>query len=220
MRIAVGVPTLSNFKGLAELFASLWGAEYTPFVVANWTENIGVSKAWNEILNATLDFDVTLICNDDVVFSREGLNNLVRSWEEAPADAIMLTASTVFDFEGPRYVPAPDYSCFAVRPQLYRDKIGLFDENFERGYFEDNDSHYRIKLAGYEAYRDHLSVITHKGSQTQNANPNNPVVPPEMFERNRSYFVRKWGGSPSEETFKNPYGDVSKDWKYWHGQNT
>lgn len=214
MRIAVGIPTLSNFKGLAELFASLWGEEYTPFVVANWKENIGVSAAWNEIINATVDFDYTVICNDDIVFSQYALRNLVRSYEDYPEDAIMVTASTVFDAEGPRYVAAPDYSCFAIRPYIYREKIGLFDENFTPAYFEDNDSHYRIKLAGYEAYRDHLSVITHKGSQTQNANPDKPVVTSQMFEKNRAYYTEKWGGWPGKEKYTTPYNG-GKDWRYW-----
>lgn len=215
LRIAIGVPTLNNFRGLAELFASLWGEEYTPFVVNNWTHNNGVSKAWNEILRATLNFDVTVICNDDIVFDQHALNNLVRSWDEVPKDALMVTASTVFDIEGPRYIEAPDYSCFAIKPSVYMETIGLFDENFTPAYFEDNDSHYRIKLAGHEAYRDHMSFITHKGSQTQNANPDKPIVTSQMFEKNRAYYVEKWGGRPGEEKLKVPYGDTSKDWKYW-----
>lgn len=216
LRIAIGVPTLNNFRGLAELFASLWGEEYTPLVVSNWVDNIGVSRAWNEILRTAIlhNYDLVLIVNDDVVFRPSSFKSLVASWDDRPQDAIMVTGCTDPEVDM-GFAPAPDYSCFMVDPLNYVRQIGWFDENFTPAYFEDNDSHYRIKVAGYEAYRFNGATIMHKGSQTQNANPNTPIVTPPMFEKNRAYYVEKWGGRPGEEKLKVPYGDTSKDWKYW-----
>lgn len=214
MKVAIGIPTLSNFKGLAELFASLWGEDYTPFVVSNWAENIGVSGAWNEILRATQSYDFVVICNDDIIWHRHSFQWLIDGWSNRPDDAILV--SGVNGSGSPfGYYKSPDYSCFGINPQEYLNKVGWFDENFTPAYFEDNDSHYRIKLSGYEAYSYSAAGITHKGSQTQNADPKKPVVPPKMFENNRSYYKSKWGGSPGKESFKHPYNDVTKDWKYW-----
>lgn len=213
MRVAVGVPTMSNFKGLAELFASLWGEEYTPFVVNNWAKNNGVSHAWNQILLQTRGYDLTVICNDDITFHGGSLENLIKAWSSVSLDTIMVTgANGNMEMD---YTEAPDYSCFSVIPNQYLEEVGLFDENFTPAYFEDNDSHYRIKLAKFKAVSCNAAQITHKGSQTQNANPNNPVVPPAMFEKNRAYYVEKWGGVPGKEKYEHPYGDALLDWKMW-----
>lgn len=214
LKIAVGVPTLSNFKGLAELFSSLWGENYTPFVIANWKENIGVSKAWNEILKCTKDYDLTIICNDDVVFLDGSFKKLVEAWESRPNDAVLVTGNT-HTVIAPGYHEAPDYSCFAANPTDLINRIGLFDENFTPAYFEDNDHHRRILVSGNKAYCFTGARTEHKHSQTQNAVPGKPIVTSQMFEKNRSYYKVKWGGEPGQETYINPYGDKTKDWKYW-----
>jgi GT2 family glycosyltransferase len=206
---------MNNFKGLAELLASLWGDEFTPFIVNNWTINNGVSKAWNTLLLETVDvYDLLVVCNDDITWHGSSFQTLVEGWDDRPDDAIMITGanSPMVDHGFSR---SPDYSCFMIDPKQYIKVVGLFDENFTPAYFEDNDSHYRIRLSGYEAYAYNGATITHKGSQTQNADLNNPVVPASMFERNRSYYIEKWGGQPGEEKYRNPYGDTTKDWKYW-----
>lgn len=217
MKVAVGVPTMKNFKGLAELFASLWGEEYTPFVVNNWTYNNGVSKGWNAILKATKDYDLTIICNDDITFHGGSFEKLVWSWDWKPENALMITAvngNHNAEINDPWMQPSPDYSCFMINAKEYLDVVGLFDENFTPAYFEDNDSHYRIKLAGYEAYNCGLAKITHKGSQTQNYDK--PVVTPQMFEKNREYYKTKWGGVPGEEKHKNPYNNPDLSLKDWY----
>jgi hypothetical protein len=220
LKIAVGVPTLSNFKGLAELFASLWGEEYTPFVVSNWVTNIGVSKSWNEVLHAThTTYDLLVVCNDDILFHGNSFSRLREEWARRPADCIMMTGSTEVGWKDKFVRGAPDYSCFAVNPSEFLAHFGHFDENFTPAYFEDNDSHYRIKLSGKEAYRLNEAQITHKGSQTQNANPKAPIVTSQMFENNRSYYVEKWGGTPGCEKYDRPYNDPNNHINYWRGVN-
>lgn len=213
MRVAVGVPTLSNFRGLAELFSSLWAEEYTPFVVNNWTYNNGVSKAWNEILRATQGYDLTVICNDDIVFHEGSFRNLISSWGSCPTDALIITG--VNGRRNELWTKSPDYSCFSFGPKAYLDRVGLFDENFTPAYYEDNDSHYRVRLAGHEGYGYNDCVITHGGSKTQNADPRNPVVPPKKFEENKEYYKRKWGGVPGDENYLRPFDDPKMTLKDW-----
>lgn len=210
--VAVGIPTMKNFKGLAELFASLWGECYTPFVFNNWSHNHGVSKAWNEILKATRSYDVTVICNDDIIFWDNSFRHLIDFWTNRPKDCIIATGSNE---DAATIKGAPDYSCWATNSRLHLEEIGYVDTNFQRGYFEDNDLHHRIRIAGYEGYRVGAARMTHIGSQTQNHDKDNPVVPPKMFEANRAYYVAKWGGVPAKEIYAHPYNDATKDWRFF-----
>ena len=215
MRVGIGVPVLNNFKGFAELMASLSGSEFTLYVESNWIKNIGVSKSWNSFLLKGMDdeLDLLIICNDDVVFNNDTFFELTRDWAIKPADTILVSATT-----GQRewkFGEAPDYSCFAFNPEEMHETVGLFDENFTPAYFEDNDSHYRINLANKKAMYWGYAQIKHKGSQTQNAIPDKPIVTSEMFENNRSYYKEKWGGQPGTETWTTPFNDKSKTLKDW-----
>jgi len=213
--ILVGVPVLNNFKGFAELVHSLnlTGVEF--FVEDNWNENIGVSKAWNKFIGAGIASraDAVLICNDDVIWRPGSFAKLIEAWERRSEDTILLTGVS-HDTE-PGLHEAPDYSCFLFNPREMLGVIGLFDENFTPAYFEDNDSHYRIKLAGKKAYCCAEARVDHKGSQTQNADPQKPVVTSQMFEANRDYYSRKWGGWPGQETFVHPFNNPNNTLKDW-----
>ncbi len=134
MRIALGIPTLNNFQGLAELINSFWGYDFTPFVFPNWKNNEGVSKAWNKIIDSAIDYDLLIISNDDVVL-KNGLNNLVKFWNNKPSDCIMATGNADHNLGGDVIKGAPDYSFFAINPREYNLIIGEFDENFSPAYF-------------------------------------------------------------------------------------
>lgn len=215
MSILVGVPVMSNFRGFAELVHSLNNAGVEFMVEDNWNENIGVSKAWNKFLKAGLkrDYDSVLICNDDVVWRPGSFGNLLSAWYSRPTDTILM--SGVAHDIAPGLHEAPDYSCFIFDPQEILEYMGSFDENFSPAYFEDNDSHYRIKLADKRALCVSEARVDHKGSQTQNADPSKPVVSSQMFEANRDYYSRKWGGWPGQETFTTPFNDPNKSIKDW-----
>lgn len=214
MTVLVGVPVMSNFRGFAELVHSLNNAGVEFIVEDNWNTNIGVSKSWNKFLQAgaSRDLDV-LICNDDVVWRPGSFGNLMSAWYSRPKNTILLTGVAHDVLDG--YHEAPDYSCFIFNAKDMLDAVGLFDENFTPAYFEDNDSHYRIKLAGKNALCYSAARIDHKGSQTQNADPQKPVVSSQMFESNRDYYSRKWGGWPGQETFTTPFNDPNKTLKDW-----
>lgn len=213
MRVALGVPVLNNFKGFAELVHSLGGHQVEIIVADNWNDNLGVSKSWNKFMWETRspDYDVLVICNDDVIFHPNAFAQLLDGWNNRPEDAAVVTAINGSVSYG--YHKAPDYSCFALNPKWIIENIGWFDEEFSPAYFEDNDHHYRVRLAEYEAYSYSQARITHKGSQTQNANPNAPIVTSQMFEKNRAYYISKWGGNPGEEQYSTPFNDPSRTWK-------
>lgn len=229
MNVGLVVPVLNNFKGIAEL---LWSLEcrslkVTPIVVDNWNENRGVSASWNFGLHkaSNVGCDLVLVCNDDILFAPNTLPELVAAYYED--SHILVTANNVRDDMGPyditevtdtgtmEIVEGPDYSCWMGEPGKLLSEIGLFDENFYPAYFEDNDHHYRIRLAGHKAGRVTSAWIYHRGSVTQNKDRKRPVVPPKQFRSNRRYYISKWGGPPGQEVNVHPYNNEDYDFKYW-----
>lgn len=209
--VGLVVPVMKNFKGFTELIRSVDESVH-PFIMSNWIHNAGVSAGWNWgiKMSVTAHLDYALVCNDDVQLNPYCIQRL----REALHDRIFVSGTQGIFANGlVGFGNTPDFACFMVRPQDFIDKYGLFDENFSPAYFEDNDMAYRIKLAG-DTYPNRLdATFYHAGSVTQNMD--GPVVTSPMFERNRSYYVSKWGGVPLAETLTHPFNDESlhpNDW--------
>jgi GT2 family glycosyltransferase len=80
--------------------------------------------------------------------------------------------------------------CFLTRRRVF-ETIGLFDENFRIGQFEDADFFHRARQAGFKLGTTGRSFIHHFGSVTQNCLRQSKVVP--FYEaKNRAYYRRKW----------------------------
>jgi GT2 family glycosyltransferase len=75
---------------------------------------------------------------------------------------------------------------------------GLFDEQYVPAYFEDNDFHLRMRLAGIPALRDPYAFFRHECSQTVASHPQLQQQNQTTFARNADYFKRKWGKLPHE----------------------
>lgn len=219
-KVGIVFPTLNNFKGLAEAVASVQTSyDWTPYIYPNWRLNDPLAKAWNEGSKWAISEDCThiLICNDDILFSPWTVDALVRHLDDKKnKDCVLVSACdqradlpdpyAVLTLEEPAAKSTsehPDFACFMIRPDTL-DRVGAFDERFVPAYFEDNDYHYRIKLLGLTAEATTDAPYFHFGSQTQNGG-DGPVVPSYVFENNRAYFQKKWGGLPGQETFKEPF---------------
>lgn len=209
MAVGLIVPVYKNFEGLTKLIHSV-DTEVHPFIIPNWERNIGVSKGWNDGLRRAIAMECpfALISNDDIVLAPHTIRKLMEGMIFNDYD--LLTAINTRDYavaEG--YGNAPDFSCFMVRPKEFTDKFGWFDENFTPAYFEDNDMHYRIRLQDGKAGCRLDAAMYHAGSVTQNWEGFQVVTPP-MFERNRSYYAKKWGGWPGAESFTVPFNGEKK----------
>ncbi len=221
--IYIGIPTVNLVNYLQETLASIKSKhDFEILLVDNgsndgktreWIEssgydrilneeNVGVSKAWNQIINWGLSHngcDIVFILNNDIVLHEMALDYMLESVFECEKDAIsgvnignkpvMLTA-----WQKPihRYSPAMNFSCFGLTAQTIK-RVGLFDENFEMGYFEDNDYHQRIMVEGLDSVCDMYAQFTHYGSRTIKEGG---VQHEPYFTQNREYFKRKWGFSP------------------------
>lgn len=119
-----------------------------------------------------------------------------------------LTPDSIFklDFkkEDVKETENPDFSAFMITKEGY-EKVGEFDENFSPAYFEDNDYHYRINLAGLKAITVPMAVYYHYGSRTSVEGLPRSIERHQSFERNRQYYIKKWGGMPGKENYKTPF---------------
>jgi GT2 family glycosyltransferase len=152
-------------------------------------ENLGVAGSWNYLVNKAIlnDFKYFLILNDDIILQKD--EGLIRQ---------ILSKGTSEHF----YLCRPFYnwSSFILTKKVY-EKVGPFDEQFKKAYFEDNDYMYRMKLAGIPIkYVDELNPDVYLNSQTIEKNP---LL--GGYIENKEYFLQKWGGLPESETFKTPF---------------
>ena len=226
-KVGVVIPVVNQFMMAVDAIESIRSKyDWTPYVIPNYRENIGVAAGWNRGVSRGLADGCThfLIINDDVVLAKNTIDHLVfrmnedkeigllsatdyRNWNSPDEVRDMLHGEHSIDF-----IDAPHFSCFMITKESY-DKIGRFDERFFPAYFEDNDYCYRTLLSGMKILRSQNAPFYHYGSQTQNAGA--PVCQPSQFANNRNYFVGKWGGFPGEEVYKHPFNNERMTWRDW-----
>lgn len=98
------------------------------------------------------------------------------------------------------------------------EKVGYFDENFYPAYFEDVDHFRRVGLSGVKAVGVEGFQIVHGeapywGSSTVKSNSEYDRKNAITFQNNQNYYVKKWGGLPTQEKFQRPFNkDVGLQW--------
>jgi len=151
---------------------------------------MGVARTWNCLVSVASGYykeENFLILNDDIILKKteSEINKIIKRGNDNTFQVCR---------------PAYNWSAFILRKSVY-DKVGQFDEDFEKCYFEDNDYHYRMKLEGVKIkYEDELNPDVYRNSMTiqKDQGLNNYI-------NNRDLYVKKWGGLPNEETYKYPY---------------
>lgn len=76
------------------------------------------------------------------------------------------------------------------------DRIGLLDERFSPGHYEDDDYCYRARQAGYRLMIAQDTFIFHHGSSSFKQEGMDALV--QLVERNRQLFIEKWGVDPAD----------------------
>lgn len=190
-------------------------------------ENKGCSGAWNQGIEWGLKNGFThfLIPNNDILLNARSVDALLERFEKGDVGCVA-SVDVSGEIRIPEEIftlapkeaseaPNPNFSCFLISKDTI-EKVGMFDEGFFPAYFEDNDYHYRLKKAyGLNgAITITGSVFYHYGSRTQNESGDKPVVPGGDFEKNRAYFIQKWGGSPGNEKYEHPFNTLANDIKH------
>lgn len=222
-RVAWAIPSWNGAR-LGETLASLPSGEPREVV---WTKKLGwsVAHAWNWAIEKYLihgpegedPYEVLIIANDDIVVREDTGQLLAQGLLEGQFDAatpaqgdhpartrelLLVTGYNLREGHpdiGCRWAIGPaDFSLFAITRKFW-DVVGSFDEAFAPAYFEDNDAHERIRLAGYEA--GSWAPYVHHGGTTVATDPERRSFiqgQDRAFERCRAYFRRKWGWDPCD----------------------
>lgn len=80
--------------------------------------------------------------------------------------------------------------CMLIKREVI-EKIGLFDEEFETGFFEDTDYCRRAKNAGYLCAAAKASCVYHHAHKTFETLQKDRID--DLFERNKEIFTQRWG---------------------------
>jgi len=185
-------------------------------------ENIGVANSWNLGIKKAIKegANYVFVINNDTVFQENCVKNLIERFQKG--DLIMISPINqpleLFDKNNlcVDEINECDYSAFMIDKRLF-ELVGEFDEGFEKAYFEDNSMQRRINLSNLKSIKYPMAIYSHFGSRTQNQKPEG-IVSHDLFRQNREYYIRKWGGPPRAEVYKNPFNDSTKSIK-WTKQN-
>lgn len=182
-------------------------------IIDNPKGNI-LASAWNLGINLSFSREKNhssfcLLLNNDLILHPKAIDHLVKFAHTYP-DFLLWSAS-----EWPKartltqakltlsWSPHPHFSCFMVSPQTIKT-IGYFDEHFTGGYFEDNDYHTRILVAGKVAAATDSAKFYHYGSRTVNVDDDLKVTSQKYYQQNRQYFKKKWGVDIHQRAFSPP----------------
>jgi len=210
-KVSVCIPTLTAYKELDNCIETIYAStkkvddiyiidngrklskKYGDNVhITRVTSNLGVAKSWNWFINNVPE--IRIICNDDVQFYPEAIQTMLESYDENR----LVYPNALNNMNS--------FSCFILPDKIVKD-VGLFDETISPNYayFEDNDYHRRMLLAGYDIKPCDASV-GHVGSSTlKHFNKFMEEKHHPKFRLARSNYNRKWGGEPGKETFATPY---------------
>jgi N-acetylglucosaminyl-diphospho-decaprenol L-rhamnosyltransferase len=166
-------------------------------------ENLGFAGACNQGIRAATG-EWVVVMNNDVLLSvgwLDGLLEAARRWKLQMVSPAIREGDYNYDIE--KYAAELTGSmstvirkgqangiCFMAHRRVF-ETIGVFDENFRIGQYEDKDLFLRATLAGFKLGTVGSSFLHHFGSVTQNSIRDARVVKPYALE-NKAYFSRKW----------------------------
>ena len=154
--------------------------------------NMGVAGSWNFFVK---NYGQCIIANDDVVFSRPAVDCFNWASMSHPESIIFENTDKVAGFS----------TFYVNRPNVWM-QLGGFDELFNPAYFEDNDCRYRLKLAGFPIRSVKLKDWSHDNSSTlATASDSYQRMHWCLYKRNKSYYIKKWGGAPGFEVYRTPF---------------
>jgi len=163
-------------------------------------ERLGFAKSMNEGIKATKNDYVLLLNNDTGIAHNNFLNNLIETLENnekvgivSPCTNFICTVQAQcgsLEEKDDKIIKHNGHIaavCWLLKRSVI-EEIGLFDENYKIGAFEDGDYCERVLRAGYNIYIDRRNWLFHYGSRTVSQTPGYY----EAFGQNSNYYQQKW----------------------------
>ncbi|MDK2798758.1 MAG: hypothetical protein PWP27_510 [Clostridiales bacterium] len=199
-----------------------WLKEQKDIQVILNDENLGFPKGCNQGIEAATGTDVLLLNNDVIVTQHwlENLNKCLYSSEDIGAVSAVTNYSSYYQTIPATYSNINEMHAFAQKHNISNpeqwderiklvafcmlikreviEKIGLLDERFSPGNYEDDDYSFRMKKAGYKLLLCKDTFIHHFGSTSFKTVPNEYS---KILQINREKFINKWGFNPAYSTF-------------------
>lgn len=180
-------------------------------IVDEDTNSLG--QKWNLAAQRAKDLgcDAVLICNNDILFSPNTIDNLVIRLEAALNSGENVALVSAHNLRGQinsqdiltrvaskdtSESEGPDFSCFLLDLTSW-EKVGKFAEIYIPCYFEDNDFHTMLRVYDLKAIATTAAPYYHYGSITQNSVPDGLCKSPQ-FEKNRDIFIAKFDALPDK----------------------
>ncbi|WP_164472821.1 glycosyltransferase [Cohnella candidum] len=182
-------------------------------------ENFGFPKACNQGIEISTG-DNILLLNNDTIVTKDWLTNLLTSLYSSPeigavgsvtnscsyGQAIPVTYNSLAEMQAfAAELNVSDPSAWEERLKLIGycmlikksilDEIGLLDERFTPGNYEDDDISLRIRLAGFKLLLCRDTFIHHYGSVSFRDAPPQYI---QLMQNNRQKFHDKWGFDPDQ----------------------
>ena len=172
------------------------------FIVIRNEENLGFIKAVNQGISKS-EGNFVCILNNDTIVNTGWLGELVKIAEKNPTVGIVNPSSNTFGQprheglspslerkESGRFVQLGGGFgfCMLIKREVIK-KIGLFDEAYGMGYFEDTDFSLRAKEVGYKSVRAIAAYVYHKEKTSFKLLK---TFKPD-FIKNKELFEKKWG---------------------------
>lgn len=182
--------------------------------------NLGYLKSVNEGINAR-NGEIVILLNSDATLSPGALERIRKGFDSDPKIGVISAVSTWANWTR---IPFPSGTnrnnlvdlvrefgeedlaeignasgfFFAVRRKLY-EELGVFDEVYSPGYWEEADFCMKAIQAGYKVMVDRKLYIFHHGWGSFQKNGRD-----ENMNKNKSIFMNRW-----EEQFK----QIELDWR-------
>lgn len=167
----------------------------------DYGHNRGLARSWNEgLYNAYFGgADVMMIANDDAV---AGEGDVARLAEAAITNPDYYFIDGIGFDQSTNQHKSMKLSLAVINP-IGIETIGYFDETFTPIYFEDIDYYRRASLAGLKSATIGGTHIVHAGSKSRTLTDESVFW--KDFNRNRDYYVAKWGGDQGCEGYQTPF---------------
>lgn len=183
--------------------------------------NIGFPKACN-IGISIASGDQLLLLNNDVICTPHWLSNLTRALSSSPDIGIVGPSTNYVDgvqrvdvsyssMEQFQQIAALNNSsdhnrwlevqrvtgiCFLFKREVL-DRVGLLDEAFSPGHYEDDDYCFRARTEGYKVLVCQDVLLYHEGSASFRASYTSEDIK-AIIDRNYQLFINKWHVDPHQ----------------------